>query len=452
MFNLWACICAPFFWRFILTLTPKCSPLPHYTIFVPSGIGTGYASRCASSRVLLVSPRRFISFLSFAPFSMESQISQPDFAPHLPTTGPACVTPHDSGTVPIDGAPQSTAFPSAQSTQPSTTNTAIPDPSVSPATQSSHSSTLSVVQPTPPSTLPSNDPPVEVSSTATAPTTSASPTSGTSASTPPPRRGPKGARHIQPQQSGRKTTWPPKKLAWLEGRLPTFAVSNDRKAFYDRLLWIWYKVFGRSLPIKQDPEGEIDEEAAIARPDPEECLTDEARSARNKEEQNLRQVWIILTSVLHIMLTDLVQILSNWYRSAHRKQKGGKSSEVERVGQFIESATNDTPALPRRMGLVQFYIACYWEERILATFKDIRDRELAIWEGMVASGIVEGKKKPSAVVYMNEAVAIKWNEETDEFKQALDVRRKEERKAAEDGVRKLMSPSDEERTPEQYQA
>lgn len=145
-------------------------------------------------------------------------------------------------------------------------------------------------------------------------------------------------------------------------------------------------------------------------------------------------------------------MLSNWYRSAQRKQKGGKASDVATVGQFIEAATNDTPTLPRRLGLVQFYISCYWEERILATFKHIRDRERAIWDGMVASGNAEGKKKPSAVISMNEAVAIKWAEETDEFKVALDIRRKAERKAVEEGVHTLMSPSDEERTPEQYQA
>lgn len=70
---------------------------------------------------------------------------------------------------------------------------------------------------------------------------------------------------------------------------------------------------------------------------------------------------------------------------------------------------------------------------------------------MVAAGTTQGKKKPSGIAAINEAVAIKWAAETDEFKEKLDKEREAKRKASEDGLHRLMSPNDEERTPQEYQ-
>lgn len=148
--------------------------------------------------------------------------------------------------------------------------------------------------PTDPSTLVSNTPSAVTPLTGDGNGTVASSTSASSSGIPtslPARRGPKGARHLQPpQKSGRKSTWPPKKLAWLESHLPQFNAYTDSGAFYDRIMWLWYRIFGRSLPTKVDPEGDIDEQAAIDKQDSEEFVSEEVRAAWAKEEQALRQV------------------------------------------------------------------------------------------------------------------------------------------------------------------
>lgn len=99
---------------------------------------------------------------------------------------------------------------------------------------------------------------------------------------------PKGARHLTPAATrrGRKTTWPPKKLQWLNSHVSQCLVSKNRSAFYDRILWLWRRLFGRSLPVKEDPEGDIDEAAAIARQEQELPLTAE----EEKADSELREV------------------------------------------------------------------------------------------------------------------------------------------------------------------
>lgn len=167
--------------------------------------------------------------------------------------------------------------------------------------------------PAPPSTHPQNEPNVHSSPSLppdTAPSTTSVGLPASSATAPSDtttntaqnasiaglatRKGPKGARHIQPKKEptkrGRKSSWPLKKLAWLESHVPQFISSDDHRAFYNRIVFLWKKIFGRDLPLKEDPEGEIDEAAAIARPDPEENLTPEERKQRCAEDRHLREV------------------------------------------------------------------------------------------------------------------------------------------------------------------
>lgn len=120
---------------------------------------------------------------------------------------------------------------------------------------------------------------------------------------------------------------------------------------------------------------------------------------------------------------------------------------------FIEGVSgNDKACLPRKLGVVKYYMARYWDTVIKPTFEDIRDRNNSIWNAMVASGKADGQKKPEAVAAQNEAVAKHWAAETLEFKERMKAERDAERKEVEDGIHRLMSPTDEERTPEEYQA
>lgn len=120
----------------------------------------------------------------------------------------------------------------------------------------------------------------------------------------PTRNGPKGARHLQPKpavKSGRKSSWPPKKRAWLEGHIPHFlACTTDAQAskFYDRITYLWFKIFDWGLPIRQDPDGDIDEDAALARPEEIGNLTEEEMKERGRLVQSLRMVSHFL--VLHV--------------------------------------------------------------------------------------------------------------------------------------------------------
>lgn len=280
MLELWALIYAPFAWCFSLALMCKRSPPHNYTNFYLSALVTVTHTTAAAALVLCWSSPRL---LVFAYFFMDPQTLQPQ-----PTTG-AMASDLSALTTPSTGSVAPTPADPAESP-------AIIPPIAPPST-------------TPSPTVSTPDPNGSSAETSSPATSSASPTSGPPASLPtshPSRRGPKGARHIQPQKSGRKSTWPPKKLAWLESRVAQFTACNDSKAFYDRLLWLWYKVFGRSLPIKDDPEDDIDEAAAIARQDAEEFLTEEVRSARNKEEQALRQVRIIRMSLSLFIYSHLV--------------------------------------------------------------------------------------------------------------------------------------------------
>lgn len=141
-------------------------------------------------------------------------------------------------------------------------------------------------------------------------------------------------------------------------------------------------------------------------------------------------------------------MISNWYRNARLK---AKAKAGETTGKFLESG-REAPALPRRLGLTQYYISRHWDTRILKTFEAIRERNLAQWKALIAGGNSDGKKKPSAIISMNEAVAKQWSEETEEFKANLLEQQNKERQAAEEGLQQLMSPTDEERSPEEYQA
>lgn len=121
------------------------------------------------------------------------------------------------------------------------------------------------------------------------------------------------------------------------------------------------------------------------------------------------------------------------------------------VEKFLKAVGGDQPALPRRLSLIQYYTSEFWDRGIFELFVKIRDRNKAQWKTMVAAGTTEGKKKPSPMSAMNEAVATKWSSETDEFKEELDKEREAKRKASEDGLHRLMAPNDEERTPQEYQ-
>lgn len=113
----------------------------------------------------------------------------------------------------------------------------------------------------------------------------------------PTRKGPKGSRHLQPKQAtkpGRRSSWPPKKLAWLESHIPQFlACTTDAQAskFYDRMVYLWFNIFGWSLPVRQDPEGDIDEAAALEKP--EEAvgqMTEEEANEKGRLVQSVRAV------------------------------------------------------------------------------------------------------------------------------------------------------------------
>lgn len=108
----------------------------------------------------------------------------------------------------------------------------------------------------------------------------------------PVHNGPKGARHIQPKNAprGRRTTWPPKKLAWLQSHVSQFLQAKDASAFYDRVIFLWYRIFGRTLALRDDPDFDINEDAALLREDPEQELTEDEKAVRVREEQELRTV------------------------------------------------------------------------------------------------------------------------------------------------------------------
>lgn len=166
--------------------------------------------------------------------------------------------------------------------------------------------------PAPPPIPPQNEPNIPISpslSRDTAPATPSVDTPAASASAPSDttantvgnastaglttRKGPRGARHLHPKKPakrGRKSSWPPKKLAWLESHVPQYISSDDHRALYNCIVFLWHKIFSRDLPLREDPEGDIDETAAIARPDPEENLTVEERKQRNVDDRNLRDV------------------------------------------------------------------------------------------------------------------------------------------------------------------
>lgn len=270
----------------------------------------------------------------------------------------------------------------------------------------------------------------------------------------PVRKGPKGARHLQPKAApGRKSSWPPKKLAWLTKHIPEFLSTQNTSDFYDRVLLLWFKIFGRALPVKDDPDFDIDEEAALTKPAIEENLTDEERTIRSRQEQELRLVrfsllmfvWLLVHS---LMAASFLQTIANWYRNSRVKAQCSRSKKGSGM-KLITSGESTT--LPRRLAITRYYISRYWETRILQTYVTIRDRNLEGWNSMVARGQIEGKKKPTSIVALNEAVSTKWAEETDEFKAQLVAERDSERKAAEEGLHRLMSPADGDRTPEEYQ-
>lgn len=143
-------------------------------------------------------------------------------------------------------------------------------------------------------------------------------------------------------------------------------------------------------------------------------------------------------------------MLGNWFRNARYKATGAKKKTGENTLKLLQSG-KEAPALPRKLSIVQYYISRYWDVRILNMFKNIRDRDRDLWKSILAAGNPDGKKKPTAMSALNEAVAKKWAEETEEFKENLAAEQKKEREVAQEGLRRLMSPTDDERTPEEYQ-
>lgn len=55
-------------------------------------------------------------------------------------------------------------------------------------------------------------------------------------------------------------------------------------------MYLWRKIFGRALPLKEDPAFDIDEAATIAQPDPEASLTAEQMEEREKQDKELQEV------------------------------------------------------------------------------------------------------------------------------------------------------------------
>lgn len=182
-----------------------------------------------------------------------------------------------TSTLPSDHA-QPSVVPSTRA-EPAPSSTSDPSPSLNPPDQG-------------PLSL-SESPCLPDSQTSTTLTLAA--TDSPASAAPPTRKGPKGARHLQPKPAvkcGRKSSWPPKKLAWLESHLPQFlaCTTADSAKFYDRIVFIWYKLFDRSLPIRQDPEGDIDEATALEKEDSIEQLTEDEINSRIREEHSLRSV------------------------------------------------------------------------------------------------------------------------------------------------------------------
>lgn len=56
------------------------------------------------------------------------------------------------------------------------------------------------------------------------------------------------------------------------------------------MMYLWRKIFGRELPLKEDPAFNIDEAAAIAQPASEASLTAEQMEEREKQDKELREV------------------------------------------------------------------------------------------------------------------------------------------------------------------
>lgn len=131
-----------------------------------------------------------------------------------------------------------------------------------------------------------------------------------------------------------------------------------------------------------------------------------------------------------------------------------KSNDGATLADFIDNPFGEARTLPRRLGVLKYYMSKYWDDRIKNAFIEIRDRNNAVWSAMVASGQSDGQKKPEAASAQNEAVTRMWALETDEFKAKVKEERDAERRSAEDELQRLMSPKDEqrERTAEEYQA
>lgn len=132
-----------------------------------------------------------------------------------------------------------------------------------------------------------------------------------------------------------------------------------------------------------------------------------------------------------------------------------KSNDGSTFADFIDiPLTGEARSLPHRLSVLKYYMSNYWEARIKNVFIEIRDRNNALWEAMVASGQSAGQKKPESASAQNEAVTRVWASETDEFKAKVKKERDEERKLAEDELQRLVAPNDgpHERTPEEYQA
>lgn len=113
--------------------------------------------------------------------------------------------------------------------------------------------------------------------------------------------------------------------------------------------------------------------------------------------------------------------------------------------------TIDNSILPRRLSVIQYFKANYWDECIFDTYQKTRARDLALWDAMVASGQGTGLKKPEPISANNEAVAKMWASATDEFKKKVEEERDAARKVLEEAAQRNPLANRRVLTPEDYQ-
>ncbi|EIM83121.1 uncharacterized protein STEHIDRAFT_160724 [Stereum hirsutum FP-91666 SS1] len=208
------------------------------------------------------------------------------------------------------------------------------------------------------------------SSSTSSPSTTRPSTPTTSPQDLPACNGPKRARKLNPKERGKpghKSSWPPQKLAFLK-----------------------------------NPEGEVNEKAALSVPDSDavEELTNEQKKAREEDNRACHQMF------------------SNWF-CARMKRLSVVADPAAALTEFLGMSSTDD------------------------------------WEALVDSGRSEGQKTPLVISAIMEAAAEAWAEESDKFKAELEAKREAEYlKAKEESSKVKDAPieaASSEQTPEEYQ-